>query len=83
MYRLECLGLENLWESGCPRVTGWYRRLKARPSMEQAVGPYLNETQLAMIRAEGQRAFLSDNSSPNICPDRKFHGSHTSVEGAG
>ncbi|WP_169054411.1 glutathione S-transferase family protein [Nitratireductor sp. XY-223] len=59
MYRLECLGLESLWEARFPRVADWYRRVTARPSMEQAVGPYLNETQLATIKAEGQQAFLS------------------------
>ncbi|MDA4848655.1 glutathione S-transferase family protein [Hoeflea poritis] len=61
IYRIECLGLEGLWESRFPRVTDWYRRLKARPSMDQAVGPYLNEAQLAGIKAEGRRAFLSDD----------------------
>ncbi|WP_419908449.1 glutathione S-transferase family protein [Hoeflea sp.] len=59
MYRVECLGLESLWETRFPRVTDWYRRSTARPSMEEAVGPYLDETQLAAIKAEGQKAFLA------------------------
>ncbi len=60
MYRLECLGLTALWEANYPGVTDWYRRMKERPSMQKAIGPYLNKDQLAMIKKAGEEAFLSN-----------------------
>jgi glutathione S-transferase len=37
MLRLDEFGLAPAWESRLPRVTDWYRRLAARPSMQRLV----------------------------------------------
>ena len=34
--RMEDLGFEALWEDGHPLVTGWFRRIKARPAYAKA-----------------------------------------------
>ena len=65
LYRLDCLGLERLWEARFPRVTDWYRRMRARPSMDLAVGPYLNETQLATIGEAGRETYLMTDRFSN------------------
>lgn len=59
VYRVACLGLEPLWEGRFPRFSEWWARTNDRPSLGQAVDPYLDEAELAKIRAAGREAYLN------------------------
>ncbi|MEL7117211.1 MAG: glutathione binding-like protein, partial [Pseudomonadota bacterium] len=59
-YRIDCIGLAALWESRFPRTTDWYSRVTARPSMEAAVGPYIDAVALQKMGDAGRAAFLDD-----------------------
>lgn len=58
VYRVACLGLEGLWESRFPRFTDWWARIQARPSLAQAVDPYLDDAALEKVRTAGVDAFV-------------------------
>ena len=60
VFRLECLGLDGMWTASRPRMTDWWRRLKARPAFERAVAPYLDAAKLADI-AEAGRTEIADD----------------------
>ncbi len=39
LHRIEEMGMSALWKADMPRVTDWYRRIKARPSFALAFYP--------------------------------------------
>ncbi len=41
--RADALGLLPIWLDDCPRVADWFRRIRQRPSFEQAVTRYVTE----------------------------------------
>ncbi|MEM1235567.1 MAG: glutathione S-transferase family protein [Pseudomonadota bacterium] len=57
LFRIKCVACEGLWESRFPRVTDWYARVTARPSMDAAIGPWIDQAAMASIRASGEEAF--------------------------
>jgi len=63
-FRLDCIGLDRLWESRFPRVTGWYRRVCERPSLAAATAPWLDEDAIETIRAVGRQTFIEDADFP-------------------
>ena len=65
-FRLDCIGLERLWESRFPRVTGWYRRVCERPSLAAATAPWLDQDAIDRIRAVGRKTFIEDADLPDF-----------------
>ena len=63
-FRLDCIGLERLWESHFPRVTDWYRRVAARPSLDAATAPWLDDAAIDKIRQVGRKTFIEDADFP-------------------
>ena len=61
-FRLECIGVQGLWESRYPRTTDWYNRVKARPSMSIANDKWIDPKMVEGITAAGHAAFLTDDS---------------------
>ncbi|MEO0677875.1 MAG: glutathione S-transferase family protein [Pseudomonadota bacterium] len=57
MFRLSCMGLEPMWEGPFPRVTDWFARCMARPSMAQANDGWIDAAMVEKIRAAGAEAF--------------------------
>jgi glutathione S-transferase len=64
-FRIDCIGLNRLWESRYPRVTDWYRRGFARPSLDAATAPWLDEAAIDKIRQVGRRTFIEDAEFPD------------------
>jgi glutathione S-transferase len=54
MYRLETLQMAELWESGAPRVTEWYARIKERPSFHEGVIAPAVVSNLELLRSKGK-----------------------------
>jgi glutathione S-transferase len=65
-FRLDCIGLERLWESRFPHVTGWYRRVCERPSLATATAPWLDRDAIDRIRAVGRQTFIEDADFPDF-----------------
>ena len=65
-FRLDCIGLERLWESRFPRVTDWYRRVAARPSLDAATAPWLDAAAIDRIRQVGRKTFIEDAEFPDF-----------------
>lgn len=61
IFRTECVGLAGLWEAHYPNTTNWYNRIKERASFGGAINPWLNEEEMAKIRAAGENTFLAQN----------------------
>ena len=57
-FRVDCIGLESLWESRYPRVTNWWARIKARPSLAAATDPWLDEAIMTRMRKVGRDTFI-------------------------
>ena len=64
-FRIDCIGLDGLWESRYPRVTDWYGRVTARPSLDAATGPWLDEAAIDRIRQVGRNTFIEDAAFPD------------------
>ena len=60
VFRLHCLGMQAIWESRFPLVTGWVARVMARPSWQAATAPWLDEAEVARITAIGRETFTRD-----------------------
>lgn len=54
MYRLETMQMAELWESGCPRVSEWYTRIKQRPSFHEGVIAPAVAANLELLREKGK-----------------------------
>ena len=65
-FRIDCIGLNRLWESRYPRVTDWYARVSARPSLDAATAPWLDEAAIDKIRQVGRRTFIEDAEFPDF-----------------
>lgn len=61
-FRLECVGVQALWENRFPRTTDWFNRLKERPSMAIATEKWVDAKMVEAITAAGRAAFLSDDA---------------------
>ena len=64
-FRLDCIGLERLWETRFPRVTDWYRRVCDRPSLAAATAPWLDKDAIEKIRTVGRKTFIEDADFPD------------------
>ena len=60
VFRLHCLGMQAIWESRFPLVTGWVARVMARPSWQAATAPWLDEAEVARIAAIGRETFTKE-----------------------
>ena len=60
VFRLHCLGMQALWQSRFPRVTGWVARTMARPSWDEATAPWLDAAEIARISAIGRETFTKE-----------------------
>jgi glutathione S-transferase len=58
-YRIECLGLNILWERRYPKTTSWYAQVKARESFSTATAPWLDEEAVRKIGKVGKETFLA------------------------
>ena len=56
-----------------PRVTDWYARVSARPSLDAATAPWLDEAAIDKIRQVGRRTFIEDADFRIICRCGYFH----------
>lgn len=54
MYRLETMQMSELWESGCPRVCEWYKRIRERPSFHEGVIAPAVAANLELLREKGK-----------------------------
>lgn len=54
MFRLETMQMSELWESGCPRVCDWYRRIKERRSFHEGVIAPAVTANLELLREKGK-----------------------------
>jgi glutathione S-transferase len=54
--RMADLGLSNLWEESCPRVTDWYARIQARPAFAEAFDSNSRLTEFLDIRPWSKNA---------------------------
>lgn len=57
-FRVECIGLEALWESRFPRVTDWWARVSARPSLAAATQPWLDDAVMDRMKTVGRETFV-------------------------
>ena len=60
VFRIHCLGMQAIWESRFPRVTGWVARVMARPSWQAATAPWLDAAEVARITAIGRETFTKE-----------------------
>ena len=64
-FRIDCIGLNRLWESRYPPVPDWYRPVSAPPSLGAATAPWLDEAVIDRIRQVGRRTFIEDAEFPD------------------
>jgi len=57
VFRIHCLGMQAIWESRFPRVSGWVERVAARPSWDAATAPWLDAAEIGRISAIGRETF--------------------------
>lgn len=55
LFRLECLGLLDIWLDHLPQVQDWYSRIKSRPSFKTAVSGYADASYIDQMRASGAK----------------------------
>ena len=59
-FRIYCLGMQAIWESRFPRVSGWVERVAARPSWDAATAPWLDAAEIGRITAIGRETFTKE-----------------------
>ena len=57
VFRIQCLGMQAIWESRFPRVSDWVERVAARPSWDAATAPWLDAAEIGRISAIGRETF--------------------------
>ena len=57
VFRIQCLGMQAIWESRFPRVSDWVERVAARPSLDAATAPWLDAAEIERISAIGRETF--------------------------
>ena len=60
VFRIHCLGMQAIWESRFPRVSGWVERVAARPSWDAATAPWLDAAEIGRISAIGRETFTKE-----------------------
>lgn len=55
LFRLESLGLLDIWIKNRPRVQQWFKHIKARPSFKAAILDYIDQDYLDMMLSEGSK----------------------------
>jgi glutathione S-transferase len=60
IYRVDCMGLERLWTARHPKMTAWWAKLKARPSFDRTVGPWIDKALIDSMTKASHKAFLDD-----------------------
>jgi glutathione S-transferase len=59
--RLDMLRLSGLWTKSRPRLTGWFERVKARPSFQPSLYGFVPPPLLALMKERGTEAW------PQVC----------------
>ena len=60
VFRIQCLGMQAIWESRFPRVSDWVERVAARPSLDAATAPWLDAAEIERISAIGRETFTKE-----------------------
>ena len=60
VFRIRCLGMQAIWESRFPCVSGWVERVAARPSWDAATAPWLDAAEIGRISAIGRETFTKE-----------------------